>query len=90
MFADLPVRKQQAAGGRRKQQGARSTDGLFGLALEGREEGVRCTQAAGKRAQQLNSCIGDGWSGSETEERKSGGEYIRETLMGLAQINKAQ
>jgi hypothetical protein len=59
------------------------------LALEGREEGVRCTQAAGKRAQQLNSCIGDGWSGSETE-RKSGGEYIRETLMGLAQINKAQ
>jgi hypothetical protein len=46
------------------------------LALEGREEGVRCTQAAGKRAQQLNSCIGDGWSGSETEERERVGVSI--------------
>jgi hypothetical protein len=38
--------------GRRKQQAAegRSTDGLFGLELGGREEGVRCMQAAGKRA----------------------------------------
>jgi hypothetical protein len=62
------------------------------LELEGREEGVSCTQAAGKRAQQLSSCIGDGWNGSETEERESGVglRYIRETLMGLAQINRAQ
>ena len=39
---------QQKGGGSSKEQG-RSTDGLLGLELEGRKEGVRYTQAAGKR-----------------------------------------
>jgi hypothetical protein len=58
--------------------------------LEGREDGVRCMQAAGKRAQELSSCTGDGWSGSETRRERVGVRYIRETLMGQAQINIAQ
>ena len=41
---------QQKGGGSNKQQG-RSTDGLLGLELEGREEGVRCTQQGRDGAQ---------------------------------------
>jgi hypothetical protein len=78
-FSDAPIASEKG-GGSRKQQG-RSTDGMLGLELEGREEGVRCTQQGRDAAQQLHAQLTAG-VGVRTEERKSGSELYKRNPNG--------
>jgi hypothetical protein len=85
---DLQVGKRigdPAAEGRRKQQAAGKIHGQAAWIGTGREGGGSEMHAAQQLHTQLAARVG-----VRTEERKSGVRHIRETLMGLAQINIAQ